>query len=223
MKTPSRIRPSAIQIARLALLAFASLAVASTAKARAQAKLFDVHGAILAGGMTGRGSSSAPPDLFHQTEGAAFAAEVGARLLVVDLSLRFQQMVNSGGSGGTLLSAMFGPSLEIPVKRGGRDAQGKQKPPEVVIRPSMAAGLVFGTLVPVKAPLTDAQLAGKGLLTMARFGVERMFGPILGVGAQIEGGYHYLLGASGVLNGAKDHSSGWQLGGFATLAFHLGL
>jgi hypothetical protein len=38
----------------------------------------------------------------------------------------------------------------------------------------------------------------------------------------MEGGYHYLLGASGAANG-NDYSSGWQLGGFATLAFHLGL
>jgi hypothetical protein len=195
------------------------LAGATARSARAQAKLFDVHGAILAGGMTGRGAAT---DLFQQTEGAAFAAELGVRVLVMDFSMRFQQMVNSGGSGGTLLSAMLGPSLEIPVKRGGRDAQGKQKPPEVVIRPGLAAGLVFGTLLPVKAPLSNDQLAGKGLLTMARFGVERMFGPILGVGAEVEGGYHYLLGASGAANG-NDYSSGWQLGGFATLAFHLGL
>lgn len=217
-----RWRLSALRGSALTALAYGLLTATSAGGTPAQAKLFDLHGAILAGGMTGRGTNSGAPDLFHQTEGGAFAAELGARLLVVDFSIRFQQMVNSGGTGGTLLTALFGPSLEIPVKGGGQDAQGRQRPPEVVLHPSLVAGLVFGTLVPVDPPLTNAQLAGKGFLTMGRFGVERMFGPILGVGAEIEGGYHYLLGASGVANG-KDHSAGWQLGAFATVAFHLGV
>ena len=38
--------------------------------AQARGKLVDLHGAILAGGMTGRGSDAATPDLYHQTEGA---------------------------------------------------------------------------------------------------------------------------------------------------------
>ena len=42
------------------------------------------------------------------------------------------------------------------------------------------------------------------------------------VGGEVEGGYHYLVGASGVVNG-KDHSSGWQMGVFGTVAFHLGI
>ncbi|MBC8131779.1 MAG: hypothetical protein H7X95_02265 [Deltaproteobacteria bacterium] len=205
----------------LAGLACALLASLSGA-AQARGKLVDLHGAVLAGAMTGRGSDSATPDLYHQTEGGGLGLELGARLLILDFSMRFLQMVNTGGSGGTMLSALLGPSVEIPVLGGGQDAEGKQLPPRLVISPGLAGGVTFGSLVPVDPPLTNDQLAGKGLILMGRFAVERMYGPILGVGAEIQGGYHYLVGASGVANG-KDHSSGWQLGAFATLAFHLGV
>jgi hypothetical protein len=206
------------------VLVVAALVVLTTwgSNARAQGKLVDLHGAILAGAMTGRGTDSGTPDLFHQTQGASFGAEVGARLLIVDLSVRFLQMVNTDGYQGTMLTALFGPSVEIPVKAGGVDAQGKKRPPLVVVRPGLAAGICFGTLVPVKPPLTNDQLAGKGLLFVGRFAIERMFGPILGLGAEVDGGYHYLLGASGLANG-QDHSGGWQVAGFGTLAVHFGI
>lgn len=197
------------------------LCVAAAGEARAQGKLVDLHGALLMGGMTGGGSNSSA-DMYHQIAGGGFAAELGVRLLLVDFSLRFQQMLDSGGAGGTVLSALLGPSIEIPVIGGGRDDQGRARPAQVVIRPSLAAGLVLGTREPIDLPLNNDQLAGKGFLTMGRFAVERMFGRFLGVGAELEAGYHYLLGHTGVIN-SNDHSSGWQLGAFATVAFHLGV
>jgi len=90
-----------------------------------------------------------------------------------------------------------------------------------VVRPGLGAGLGFGTPAPVNPPLSADQISAKGLLVMGRFAVERMFGPIIGIGAEIDGGYHYLLGGTAVVN-SRDHSSGWQLAGFGTLAFHLG-
>ncbi len=207
----------------LGLCLVASVLLAGAAdKARAQGKLIDLHGAILGGGMIGRGSGG-NQDLFYQTQGAGFGAEVGARLLVLDLSIRFLQMVSPDGYRGTLLSALVGPSIEIPVVHGGKDKQGKTLPPKVVVRPGLAAGFGLGTLVPVKPPLTNDQLAGKGLLIMGRFAVERMFGPVIGIGAEIQGGYHYLFGANAEINGQQDSSSGWQMGGFGTLAIHLGV
>jgi hypothetical protein len=205
-----------------AVLAFV-LATAAAAGAQARGKLVDLHGALLVGGMTGGGSDSATPDVFEQTRGAGFGAEIGARLLVLDLSIRFLQMVNLDGHHGTVLSALFGPSFEIPVLGGGVDSFGKQRPPKVVIRPGLAGGLGFGTLVPVKPPLTNDQLAAKGILVVGRFAVERMFGPIVGVGGEVQGGYHYFFGAHTPINNGKDHSSGWQVGAFATLAVHFGI
>ena len=48
------------------------------------------------------------------------------------------------------------------------------------------------------------------------------FGGSSAVAGEVQGGNNALGGASGVVNG-KDHSSGWQLGFFGTLAFHLGV
>ncbi|MEP6653837.1 MAG: hypothetical protein ABJA82_10780 [Myxococcales bacterium] len=217
-----RNRPAMLARSVLVLATVLALIAGLNSHAHARGKLVDLHGAVLAGGMTGRGSDSATPDLFHQTEGAGMGLELGARLLVLDFSLRFMQTINTHGAGGTVLSALFGPSLEIPLIGGGQDSSGNELPPELVIRPAVAAGLCFGTLVPVDPPLTNDQLAGKGLLVVGRFAVERMFGQILGVGGEVQAGYHYLVGASGLVNG-QDHSSGWQMGIFGTLAFHLGV
>ncbi|MES1165028.1 MAG: hypothetical protein ABUR63_04680 [Verrucomicrobiota bacterium] len=211
-------------MARVGCAAGVAVAVllAASGSAHARGKLIDLHGAVLVGGMMGRGTQSNTPDLFHQTQGPGFGAELGMRLLVLDLSIRFLQTVNQDGLQGTMLTALFGPSLEIPVVSGGKDAQGKDRPPKVVVRPGLAAGFAFGTLQTVKPPLTNDQLAGKGLLVVGRFAVERMFGPILGVGGEVQGGYHYLFGATGLVNG-NDHSSGWQVAALGTVAFHLGI
>ena len=43
----------------------------------------------------------------------------------------------------------------------------------------------------------------------------------MGVGAQADFGYHYLLGGEAV-NNTQDHSSGYHVIGLATFTFHLG-
>lgn len=205
-----------------ALIAATVLGTAGAARAQAGGKLIDLHGSVLVGGMTGRGTNSAVPDIFRQSQGAGFGLELGARLLILDVSIRFLQMLGPNGYGGTMLTGLVGPMMEIPIVSGGTDADGKARPPKVVIRPGLAAGVAFGTLVPVDPPLNDAQLASKGLLAVGRFGVERMFGRFLGLGGELQGGYHYMFGASNAVNGS-DHSQGWQGSLFATASFHLGI
>jgi hypothetical protein len=196
--------------------------VACGGAAHAQGKLIDLHGAVLVGGSTGNGSAAGGTDFYHQTQGPGFGGEVGVRLLVLDLSIRFLQMVGSDGREGTQSTLFFGPSIEIPILGGGTDSAGRHRPVTLVIRPALVGGLVFGTPAPVSPPLTGDQISAKGVLGMGRLAVEWMFGPIFGLGVEAEGGYHYLIGASGVVNG-PDHSSGWQMAGFGTAAFHLGI
>ena len=45
--------------------------------------------------------------------------------------------------------------------------------------------------------------------------------PYMGVGAQGDFGYHYLLGGEAV-NMTQDHSAGYHVIGLATFTFHLG-
>ena len=179
------------------------------------AKLIDLHAAAVVGGMIGRGSRSTTPDFFEQSQGPGFGVDVGLRLLVVDLSIRFLQMVGSNGREGTLSSVMLGPSVEIPVK-GGRHGG-------VLIRPGLAVGFGFGTPAPVSPPLNNEQISDKGLMVVGRFAVERMIGPVFGIGAEVQGGYHYFFGASGVVNDQQTHSEGWQVAGFGTVAVHFGI
>lgn len=224
--TPTRNTPAASFIALVAGIACAVVSFTRVGEAHAEGRIIDFRGEVLVGAMTGRGSDSAAPDFFHQTQGPGFGAEVGVRLLVLDLSIRFVQMLGSDGREGTLtLLPMFGPSLEIPLISGGTDLMGKRRPPKLVLRPGFMAGFGFGTPAPVHGQLSADQISAKGLILMGRCGVERFFGPFVGLEAHIEGGYHYLLGGEGIVNGsaAKDHSQGWQLGAFGGVVLHLGI
>ena len=215
-----RPAPSRRALVAVAFVAGLTAFVGGSHEVQAQAKLIDLHGSILAGAMGGGGSAGGR-DFFDSNAGAGFGVEVGLRLLVLDLSIRFVQQIGTSGWQGTLSSVMLGPAVEIPIVSGGTDASGKRRPPRVVLRPGFAAGVGIGTPSPVDLPLSNDQLSAKGLLATAHCGVERMFGRVLGVGGEIEGGYHYLLGPSGVVN--RDRSSGWQLAAFATLSAHLGI
>ena len=140
-------------------------------------RFVDVHGGRPRGRRLGGGSATGAPDFFRQVRGPAVGAEVGIRLLILDLSFRFLQTFDADGRGGTIsYIPMLGPSVEIPVAR------------HLVLRPSVAAGFGFGTPGPAHAPLTADQISAKGLLVMGRLGVERFFGPVMGLAAHVEGG-----------------------------------
>ena len=195
-----------------AALALLLTGLASPRAAWADGTFIDVHGGILAGGLTG-GGSAGTADFFHQIAGPGVGAEVGVRLLIMDLSFRFMQTFDSDGRGGTIsYIPMLGPTFEIHLAR------------RLVLRPGLAAGFGFGTPGPAHAPLSADQISAKGLLVMGRLGVERFFGPVFGLAVQAEGGYHYFISGSGLVNGASsDHSSGWQLGLFGSAVVHLGI
>ena len=213
-------RASRIGLSLLLVSVCLGLLTPRKALAQEHAKLVDLYGSVLMGGTVGRGTDGGTPDFFHQSQGGAAGVNVGVRLIFLDLSIRFLQMFDGAGRAGTLSTVMLGPALEIPVVGGGKDVHGRVRPVQVVVRPGLAAGFGFGTDAPVKPPLTNDQLAAKGLLLMGRFGIERLFGPVLGIGAEVQGGYHYLFGASGL---TSDHSEGWQLAGFANVSLHLGI
>ena len=210
-----RRRAGAPAAGRGALLALALLvgSLASQRAARADGRFVDVHAGVLAGALTG-GGSAGTADFFHQISGPGLGAEVGVRLLILDLSFRFMQTFDSSGRGGTIsYIPLLGPSIEIPVAR------------HMVLRPALAAGFGFGTPGPAHAPLSADQISAKGLLVVGKLGVERFFGPVFGLSLHAEGGYHYFIGGSGLVNGtaASDHSSGWQMGLFGSAVIHLGV
>jgi hypothetical protein len=205
----------------------ASLAVAlvvAPEAARAEGRFVDLHGGLVLGGITGGGNGGpSTPDFFSKTRGG-FGVEIGLRLLVIDLSIRFVQMLGSGGREGTLSTIMLGPMFEIPVLGGDLDTASHRRSVKLVLRPGVAAGLGFGTPAPVNPPLSADQISGKGFLANARFGAEYFVQPWFGLEAHVEGGYHYFVGGEGVLNGpaVQDHSSGGQFGLFGSAVLHLG-
>jgi hypothetical protein len=89
----------------------------------------------------------------------------------------------------------------------------------------LSAGVAFGTPEPVSPPLTNAQLSDKGFVSYFGVGYEFFINEFLGVGAQVNYGYHYFVGGEKSMiptTTLADHSAGYQLDGFATFTFHLG-
>ena len=80
---------------------------------------------------------------------------------------------------------------------------------------------MLGTNAPAMLPVTNDQLADKGISSRFRVGYEYLLNDFMGVGGSADFGYHYLLGGEAV-NNTADHSSGYHLIGVASFIFHLG-
>jgi hypothetical protein len=151
--------------------------------------------------------------------------EVGARLLIFDFSVNFNQLFDGNGRNGTFTQALAGIAIDIPIGNQvfakGDIGEGKSKN---ILRPIVGAGFGIGTPEPVSPPLDNAQISDKGLVTRAGLGYEHFFNSFIGAGTQVDFGYHYFVGGGqSMLASNQKHSAGYHFTGFATLMFHLGL
>src|SRR4029079_2928153 len=125
----------------------AVLSLIITAAARpAEARWFDLHAGARAGGVVGWGSASGGnSDFFERTRGGGLGFEVGAKLLIFDLSANFLQVVNGSGRAGTLTQLLLGVEIDVPVG----NAKLKSGQSRSIFRPGLAGGVGFGTPRPV--------------------------------------------------------------------------
>lgn len=223
---------------RIACLVVATLVLAA---APAQARFVDVHAGLRAGGLTGSGAKSAErSDFFELVRGPAAGFELGVKLLVLDLSVSFMQVLggkgqigdpgqrlddtpagqigdpgeNVSGDGpgtGTLTQFLLGFEMEFDLA------------PRLVLRPRISAGFALGTEHPVTPPLHNDDVSHKGVVAQGEVALEKYLNPFLSVGAQLDLGVHYLLGGTLVVNDSRNWSSGVQLLGMLTATAHLGL
>ena len=188
------------------------------AAAPAEARLIDLYAGPRAGGMIGWGSRTATPDFFEKARGAALGAEVGVKVLILNLSVTFLQMLDGNGRSGTLSQALLGFELDIPI--------GNPRSPEerrkLLLRPGAGAGVGFGTPGPVRPPLSNDQISDKGFITQGKLALEYNPNVLLGVGVEGAFGYHYFVGAQAVANDVSTHSAGYQMTLLGTATLHLG-
>ena len=201
---------------RSAMLAATLLAVVLYPLA-AEARYVDLRLGINAGGMYGWGTTPNTPDMFHQAAGGGFGAELGLKLLVFDVSVNVLQIVKGGGLSATMIQGMLGTDIDVPVANtklpSGHSAH--------IMHIGLEGGFVLGTNAPAMLPVTNDQLADKGISSRFRVGYEYLLNDFMGVGGSADFGYHYLLGGEAV-NNTADHSSGYHLIGVASFIFHLG-
>jgi hypothetical protein len=195
----------------------AALIAAVAFPAVAEARIVDLRLAGNAGGMVGWGTTDNTPDFFAQTRGPGFGFELGAKLLVFDFSVTLLQMIDGNGLSGTLLQGLFGTEIDIPAGHmkleNGQSAH--------IIHTGIVGGVALGTGAPVSFPVTNSQLADKGFVTRYRIAYEFFLNPFMGVGGQLDMGWHYFLGGQAVNNSA-DHSKGFHGMLLAHFTFHLG-
>jgi len=208
-------RPCAVRARILGLAAL--LVIVAGVPTRAGARVFDLRAGVRGGGMTGWGGSSTTPDFFKNTSGGAAGFELGARLLIFDVSVNFLQVLNGSGRVGTLTQFLTGIQIDVPAGQA-KLPNGKS---QNIFRPGFVAGLGVGTAGPVHPPLDNAQVSDKGVVSQIEIGYEHFLSQFVGIGLEGDLGYHYFLGGQ-VINQSQNHSSGPHLIGLATLTFHLG-
>jgi hypothetical protein len=206
----------------LGAAAFAGLAFAARP---AEARLIDLHGGLIAGGVTGWGQTANTPDFFKRRQGPGLGVEAGVKLLVFELSANFFQVFDGDGRAGTLTQLLFGVNIDVPVGNQ-RFREGVQRgKSRNILRPIANIGVAAGTPEPVHLPEDNAQISAKGLVSYLGVGYEHFLNEFVGVGAEVNYGYHYFVdGGKSELTSVPNatHSAGYQLTGFATLTFHLG-
>lgn len=192
-------------------------ALATLGARPAQARLVDLYAGATAGGLGGWGTTPNTPDFFDSTHGPGVGFDLGVKLLFIDLSASFLQVLNGSGTAGTLIQFLLGGEVDVPLG-GGRlpDGQGQS-----VLKPKLAGGFGFGTPGPVQTPLTDSQISAKGIVANGSLGYEYFLNPFIAIGAEATFGYHYFFGGD-VVNSAHSSSSGYHVLGLGTVTFHLG-
>jgi hypothetical protein len=184
--------------------------------APAEARLLDLRAGGRIGGAVGWGSGSTP-DFYDSKSGPGGGFQLGAKLLVLDLSVNFTQLFN----GGTISEGLLGFTFDIPVGtllfQDGIE-KGKSRN---VIRPLVNVGFQMNTPSAVSLPLDNAQLFQKGLTTNFGAVYEYFVNEFIGVGVQLDYGWHYFL--AGAKAPSTAHSPGYHFDGFANVMFHLGV
>jgi hypothetical protein len=202
---------------RSTFLGAAVLAAAVALPSVAEARMIDLRVAAQGGLMGGWGTTSNTPDFFEQTRGPGFGFDVGLKLLVFDFSVNFLQIIDGNGLSGTLIQGLFGTDIDIPVGHmkldNGESAH--------VLHTGIVGGVALGTGAPVMLPVTNDQLADKGFIARYRFAYEFFLNPFMGVGGEVNFGWHYFLGGEAI-NNASAHSTGWQGMLLGNFTFHLG-
>ena len=157
----------------------------------AEAKIVELYGNLLAGGVTGNGKTDR--DFFNWAGGGAAGFEVGAKIVFVGAYVEYLRFFG-GDTGANLLSFNLGGDGEI----------GLGKSWALVLR--LAGAYYLGSLDNETRSSSGADISSRpvktrGVGARAGIGIRYKFAKILAVGITPQAGYHYFFG------GAKDNAS----------------
>ena len=203
-------------------LAAATFGLTTAAARPAAARLIDLRAAVVGGGLTGWGSTSATPDFFDRRKAPGLGLDVGVKLLIFDVSASFFQFIDGNGREGTLAQVLVGVNIDVPVGHDKFQTGIDRGHNKNILHPLAEVGFAAGTPEAVHLPYDNAQISDKGLVTYVGLGYEHFLTGIIAIGAEADYGYHYFTGGEKSMMVANQFSQGTQLAGYATLTFHLG-
>lgn len=218
---------------------------ADEARAAGVGRFVEAHAGLRVGGLTGRGQGDAATrqrDFFELVRGPVVGFQVGCKLLGLDLSLRFHQVLEGRGEigdPGDRISRAGRGEIADPGAPATKPDTGLDRGTMTqlmlgfemefpvglafVVKPRIAAGLAFGTREEIRPPLDGADVTHKGFVGEATIALQRRLGALLSIGLEAVGGYHYLLGGNLVVNDPENWVRGSHVLGLLTMTAHVGL
>lgn len=176
-----------------------------------EAKIFNIWGSALAGGVLGNGNASSDRDFFNWASGGGVGFEVGAHILFISAYVDYVRFMG-GDAGANLFTFNLGGDPEFSLS-------GNLK---LVIR--LAGTFYYGTLDQTQTSTgVSDEVDTRGVGFRGGIGLKYVFAKIFAIGFQPEGAYHYFFGgADDNLLETENNSHGWNLRLMGYLRVELG-
>lgn len=166
----------------------------------AEAKVFEVWGSAIAGGVFGNGNAESERDFFNWASGGGAGFEVGARFLFFGAWIDYVRFFG-GDAGANLFTFNLGGDTTIGLSGGLK----------LVLR--LAGSFYYGTIDDATAGgISSDQVDTRGIGFRGGVGLRYVFARVFSLGVMPEGGYHYFFGGSddNALD-TENNSHGWNL------------
>lgn len=179
----------------------------------AEAKLFEIWGAGIAGGAFGNGNAASDRDFYNWAKGGAAGIEIGAKVLFISGYVDYLRFFG-GDAGANLFS----------FNLGGDYAFGLTKNLSIVFR--LVGSFYLGTLDDASrsgSNTNTGEVQTRGIGARGGVGLRYSFAKVFSVGITPLVGYHYFFGgADQDITNTDQNSSGYDFQALAYLRVGLG-
>jgi hypothetical protein len=205
---------------RLPRAPLAALVLTLAVAPAAHAGPFELHADLRVGAATGFGigGDQKNRDFFDQSKGGVYGLLVGARFLIVEVSVEHDQFTDFQSVKGTWTEFCAGIGGEIGV-----DEPLKGEANRFLVTFGLDLGFGLGTGRQVMPPLDNAQISDKGVMADFHIGIEYRFAKIFALAAEVPVGWGYMFKNDVPVNDTSNHYQTFHAMGLGVLKVRVGL